>query len=186
MEVLGGVASAITVGVVILEISSKLKKLIKDVRHARREIKHLTEEMGTFAKLYECFFDAYKEQSASDAGFRSAAKCLISWARNAILDFKLLHDNVCALAGDPEYSPLETVVAHIKWYFSKTTVKYLRASLVVARESMMGITNIRAIQKLDEQLRRLRLALTQEQKQAIEKEFGMPVEQYIRYVEERK
>ncbi|KAJ4371178.1 hypothetical protein N0V83_004394 [Neocucurbitaria cava] len=187
MEPLGAAASAITIGVVILEISSKLKKLIKGVRHARREIKHLAEEMGTFAKLYEYFIDDYyRARSDSEACFRSAAKSLISWAKKAIRDFKVLHHKVCALAGDPEYSLLETVAAHMKWYFSKTAVKYLRASLVVARESMIGITNIRAIQKLDEDLAWLRSAFTQEQKQEIKEKFGMPVEQYIRYLEERK
>ncbi|CAO2655764.1 Nn.00g045670.m01.CDS01 [Neocucurbitaria sp. VM-36] len=186
MEVFGVVAASVTLGAELLRISRSLKEMIKKIRYARREIEDLAKEMVMFSKLYEQFLDAYRTASKSETSFSSAAECLISWTMDAIHDFKILRNKVRALAGDPKYSVLDTIAAHVRWYFSETAVKYLRASLIVARESMIGITNIRAIQKLDEQLKELRTALTQEHRQAVELKFGMTVEQYIQDLETRK
>lgn len=186
MEIFGAVAATITLGAELVRISGSLRKAVRSIRYARRDIESLAEEIGLFSGLYENFLDACPLSSGSEAHSPSSNERLISWTRAAIRDYKKLRKEVGALARDPNPSLLDTVAAHVRWYFRETTVKYLRASLCVARESITGLTNIRAIEKLDEQLSFLKSVLSTEQKRKIEIEYGMPVEQYVPILEARR
>ena len=99
--------------------------------------------------------------------------------------FKNLLHRVQAVGRDPRYehSTLEVITAHYRWIMSKSTLRYLRASLNVARQSMVAFTNIRVLGKLNEELAYLRSALASPDKRHnIELRHGVTLEERIEIV----
>ncbi|KAF2798740.1 hypothetical protein K505DRAFT_295874 [Melanomma pulvis-pyrius CBS 109.77] len=135
LAIFGGVAAGCTLSAEILRLSRSLRKAIKSIRYARREISKTVRALGADPKY--------------------------------------------------EYSLVETFTAHVRWYFSKSSVACLRASLSVARECMNGFTNIRCIEKLDEQLRYLKRSVREGNRQALEAKLRMTVEERVEILEQR-
>ncbi|PVH97345.1 hypothetical protein DM02DRAFT_533387 [Periconia macrospinosa] len=132
LAVFGGVAAACTLSVEMIKLGRSLRKMVKSIKYARRDI------IGalTSARKYE-------------------------------------------------YSWVETLTAHMKWYLSRASVKYFRASLKVARESIQAYTNIRCIEKLDEQLDMLKKAIENGAEQSLEKELKIKVVERMNTVKQQ-
>jgi hypothetical protein len=179
MEPFSAAAAAVTLCPIVIGITRELRNAYKSVKYARRELEELVTEMDIFTDHYSEFLKACSTRKKHRKRVWSAKTKLVSWAQRAILDFRELLDKVDALARDPTYphTVMETAFAHYKWYFSKNHLGHLRASLSVARQSMVGFTNICNIELLDEQLAHLKSVVTPQQRQEIEKEYGMTKEQ---------
>jgi hypothetical protein len=172
---------AIALCPIVISITRSLRKGYKSVKYARRELEELTNDMDVFTDLYSEFLKACSTRQKHRKRIFSTKKKLVAWTERAIRDFKELLYKVDALSRDPIYQHtiMETAFAHCKWYFSKSHLGYLRASLGVARQSMVGFTNICNIELLDEQLAHLKSVMTPQQRREIEKEYNMTVEQRI-------
>ncbi|KAF2684921.1 hypothetical protein K458DRAFT_487167 [Lentithecium fluviatile CBS 122367] len=187
LAIVGGVAAAITLSGELVRLSRSLREIFRSVKYARREIRKTADEMIIFAELFEGFLDCCSDGTPSDTRSSFSAKPLISWTRRAIRGLQKLLSELEALVADPgdEYSLVETLTAHVKWYFSKSSVGGLRASLSVARESINGFTNIRCIEKLEEQLRFLEQAVRDGERQTLEAKLGMAVEKHMKVLEQK-
>ena len=182
MEVFSGAAAAITLGVEVLHLSKWLFKTAKKIKYARREITKLAKEMAIFSDFYRVCISGQKR-----GGYGSySTRRLVAWAQNAKGSFEKLLKRVRVLAGDSEYSKLETLKAHMKWYFSENEVKCLRSSLSVARESMRGFSNITIIEKIDKEMDLLRAAIAKGDRRAIEEQLGMTVEEKMEELKHMK
>jgi hypothetical protein len=176
MEVFGAAAAAFTLGAELLRLSRSLRKMIKGIKYARRDIAKLADEMGIFAGLYEDFLRVCVIGDQSTSRMTSPIMHLIAWTKDAHKSFKMLLHRVRALARDSSHSWIETVAAHVKWYFSEHDVKSLRLSLNVARESMRGFSNISIVEKLDKEIDMLRTAILRGNREATELSLGMSLE----------
>jgi hypothetical protein len=129
MEAAGVAAAGIAFGALILKLSRWLYKSARKIRYARREIMKLVKEMGIFADLYEDFYRVCVSDQRKKGRKTSSTSRLIDWIEDATDAFRGLLNRVRALAGDSRYSMLETLTAHVKWFFSENEVKYLRLSV---------------------------------------------------------
>jgi hypothetical protein len=77
-------------------------------------------------------------------------------------------------------------MARIKWYINEKEVKCTRASLSVARQSILALSNIRIIGKIDEEIQMLKEAILQGNRQIIEKKLGMSVEQRLQLLKQQR
>lgn len=192
MEPFSVAAAAITLCPLFIQTARQLRSAAKSIMYARSELEDLTDEMNMFSVLYDQFIqvteERIKKKKKKKTHAASARKRLVSWADSAKYDFEKLAQRVDALSRDPVYkhSVTETVFAHCKWYFNKNHLKYLRYTLVVARQSMLGFTHMCNIEILDEVLARLRFGTTSDQRAEIEKERGMALWQYIELLEAKK
>lgn len=180
LAIFGGVAAGCTLTAEIMRLTRSLRKMIKSIKYARRDISNIVNEINIFAEFFEHFRYSCSNSPASNARNSFSLESLITWTRSAIHGLGELLKNISALSTDDNHSLVKTVHAHLKWYFNKSAVCCFRASLRVARESMNGFMNIRAIEKLDEQLQFLKQTLGQEERQAIEEKIGQSVDNYIK------
>lgn len=168
MEVVGVAAAAITFGALILKVSKKLGRAAKEIRYARREILKLVKEMRIFSHLYEDFHKVCISEPRRKGRINFSTSCLVSWIEEAIAALKNLLHRVRALAGDPRYSTLEIIAAHVKWFFSPNEVNFLRRSLTVARENMMGFSNLTYIEAINKEIQLIKNAIAQGDKHTIQ------------------
>lgn len=186
MEPFSVTAAAITLCPLIIQTARQLRNVAKSVRYAQRELEDLTVEMDIFSSFYNQFMQVTKERMKKKGRAASARAQLISWAENAKFDFEKLSKRVDALSRDPvyEHSITDMVSAHCKWYLNRNHLKYLRYMLVVARQSMVGFIHICHIKRLDKLLARLRIGITSEERLKIEREEGMPLNEYMIHCEQ--
>jgi hypothetical protein len=184
LAIFGGVAAVCTLSAELIRLSHSLRKMIKSINYASRDISKIAEEMIIFAEQFGGFLRVCSDSPASTTPSSFSPTSLISWTKRATHGLRKLLREVKALTSDVkyDYSIVERVTAHLKWYFSKDSVKCFRASLRVARESMNGFTNVRLIEKLDEQLLFLKRAIREGNRKALEAELGMTVEERIEYL----
>jgi hypothetical protein len=185
LAILGGVSAGVTLSAEILRLSRSLRKMIKSIKFAKDDIRKVTEEMNIFAELLGQFLRVCSDSPASTTSVSFSPESLVSWTEEATRGLRRLLREVKALASDVkyDYSIVERATAHVKWYFSKSSVKCFCASLRVARESMNGFTNIRVIEKLDEQLIFLKRAIREGNREKIEDKLGMAAEKCIKNLE---
>ncbi|PSN69737.1 hypothetical protein BS50DRAFT_295356 [Corynespora cassiicola Philippines] len=178
LALLGGVAAGWAISAEIVKICKVLRKVAKSIRYARREISRLEEEMAVFGELLDGFL---RVCSKDDEHVFSSTGILLNWARDALEGIKNFLNNVKALQFSPgdQYSYMETLKAHWDWYFGKSAMKYYRALMRVARESINGFTNIRIIQLLKDTLNEIRNAVAPEERRRIEERHNMPIEEVI-------
>jgi hypothetical protein len=169
MEVVGVVAAGIAFGSLILKLSKSLYKSAKKIRYAHRELMKLAKEMGIFADLYEDFYRVCVLDQRKKGRNTSSTRGLINWIHDAIDAFKVLLNRVRAIAGDSKYSMLETLTAHVKWFFSENEVRCLRSSLRVAQESMRGFSSITMIEAINEEIHLIRDVIAQKDPQVVQK-----------------
>jgi hypothetical protein len=186
MEVFGAVAAGITLGAELLRLSRCLRKMINGFRYARSDVAKLAQEMEIFSGMYDQFMRVCVFESKGKYCNSAPTKRLVSWAEETIKAVVKLLSRVSALVGNAKDSVIETVAAHVKWYFSENEVKCLRLSLSVARESINGFTNIRVIEKLDEEMDMLRAARAQEMRPIVEAQLETPLEIRLRMLKQMK
>jgi len=190
MSGLEGVGIAIGIvglSTVLATTVRKIRKTVQDIKYAQGDLREVEKEVRLFSRIYDDFLDACDEASSTTKNASKIKVSLISWTRKTIKGFENLLDKVEAIARDPEYyySVRKVAAAYYCWLRSKGTVKYLRASLSVARQSMIAFTNIRVIEKLNEELAHLRSALSPTEREGIEMRLKMTVEERIKIVRKK-
>ncbi|KAI4646012.1 hypothetical protein J4E93_005591 [Alternaria ventricosa] len=185
MEPFSAAAAAVALCPIVIGIAKELRVAYKKITYARQELEELVNEMDIFTDLYTEFLKVCSTRKKHRRSVSSAKRKLVSWTKHAIADFKTLAHKVDALSRDPVYkhSIIDTGLAKFKWYFNTKHLVYLRASLSITRQSMVGFTNICAIELLDEQLAHLKSVLTAQQREDILYEYGMTVEQRIQVLQ---
>jgi hypothetical protein len=185
LAIFGGITAGVTLSAEIIRLSRSLREMIKSIKYARDDINKVAEEMFIFAEQLGQFLRTCSDSPLSTPFVSFSPESLVSWTKGATRGLKRLLREVKALTSDVryDYSIVERVTAHVKWYFSKGSMKRFRASLRVARESMNGFTNIRVIEKLNEQLIFLKQAIREGNRTKIEAELGMTVEKSIENLE---
>lgn len=175
LAVLGGVAAAWTLSADLIKLGRYLRKMVKSIKYARRDISKTAHEMIVFAELFQDFLDVCYDSLASVSKKSPPPLSLISWTESAILGLRELLRKVGAPTSVHKdgYSLVETLTTHVKWYLSRESVKYFRALLAVARESIQAFSNIRCIEKLEEQLGVLKQAIENGTQQSLERKLGM-------------
>lgn len=164
---------------VVISCSRKLRNAYKSIKYARSELEGLTDEMDIFTGTYTAFLRCCAKEGKHQKRVSVAKEKLVIWTRQAIQDYKKLLHKVDALARHPvhKHTVTELTFAQFKWPFRKNHVVYLRASLNVARQSLVSFTNIHNMAILDEQLNLLKAVISQRERKEIEKEYGMTKEE---------
>ncbi|KAH6616470.1 hypothetical protein C7974DRAFT_45351 [Boeremia exigua] len=181
-EIFGAVAAGIGVGSELIRLGCAIQKRIKRVKDSRKDIERLANETIIFAGLYKRFLRACEEDPDAYTTDVSAILPLISWAQKTVDSLTTLLQRVESLypQSKPRTDFEDRAVAHLVWYRSTSTVKALRASLSVARESINGFSNLMCLEKLKDQLKTLRKALLDPHKRsALERDLGISVEARI-------
>ncbi|CAI9629258.1 hypothetical protein GT037_001442 [Alternaria burnsii] len=164
---------------VVISCSRKLRNAYKSIKYARSELEGLTDEMDIFTGTYTAFLRCCAKEGKQQKRVSVAKEKLVIWTRQAIQDYKKLLHKVDALARHPvhKHTVTELAFAQLKWPFRKNHVVYLRASLNVARQSLVSFTNIHNMAILDEQLDLLKAVISRRERKEIEKEYGMTKEE---------
>ncbi|KAH8730839.1 hypothetical protein GQ44DRAFT_756164 [Phaeosphaeriaceae sp. PMI808] len=183
LAVVGAVAAGVSLGAEILRLSNLLRKMVRKIRYAPRDIMKLMTEMEVFSGIYE---DFYTICISDRRGRRLSTKRLETWCKNVISSGKELVERVRVLAGCSQESKIKKVAAHLKWYLSGHEVKYLRSSLNLARESMTAFSNLQIIEKLREEIKILRAIVTPRERQVKEAQLGMSVEKRLKVLKQMK
>jgi hypothetical protein len=183
---------SLTIGVIGLPVAiistvKILRKTVQSVENAQPELLNLVKETDLFAGVYDAFLDVLDEDFSSKEGATKIKRDLMSYTKKLMKGFENLRHQVQAIDRNPKYyySTIERITAHVIWMRSTSTIKYLRASLSVARQSIIAFTNIRLIEKLNEELAYLRSALLLTERHRIELKYGMTVERRIDVVRKK-
>jgi hypothetical protein len=176
-----GVAALLGLPIALVATVKKIQETVKSIKRVQPELLDLVNETKLFAGIYDAFIDVFDEESSNTEQTLKIKWDLIAWTKKAIEGLENLLSKVQAVGRNPEYfySFLEVMTAHVIWLKSKDTIKYLRASLSVARQSMVAFTNIRIIEKLNEELAHLKSALSPTERQLLESKYKMTMEDRI-------
>ncbi|KAI4944104.1 hypothetical protein J4E91_008959 [Alternaria rosae] len=187
MEVAGIAISVFGLSTALAATVRKIRKTVQDIRYARGDLHEVEKEVLLFARIYDDFLDACDEASSVTENASKIKTSLISWTQKTIKGFENLLAKVQAIARNPEYhySVSKVATAYYSWIRSKSTVKYLRASLSVARQSMIAFTNIRVIEKLNEELAYLRSTLSPTEREIIELRLKMTVDERVKIIQKK-
>ncbi|OWY54659.1 hypothetical protein AALT_g11579 [Alternaria alternata] len=183
---------SLTIGVIGLPVAivstvKIFRKTVQAVENAQPELRNLVKETGLLDGVFASFLDVLDEDPSYIQGTSKFARDLTYYTENLMKDFDSLRHGVRAVDRDfkYDYSRIERLTALIVWLRSTSTIKYLRASLSVARQSIIAFTNIRLIEKQNEELAHLRSALPLTEILRIESKYGMTVERRIEVVRRR-
>jgi hypothetical protein len=176
-----GVVALLGLPIALVATVKEIQETVKSIKRAQPELLDLVNETKLFAGIYDAFIDVFDEVSWKTEQTLEIKRDLIAWTKKAIKGLENLLSKVQAVGRNPEYSYsfFEVLTAYVIWLKSKDTIKYLRASLSVARQSMVAFTNIRVIEKLNEELVDLKSALSPTERQRLESKYKMTVEDRI-------
>lgn len=166
---------------VLVQTAKMLRKIVKSIKYAEREVLDLAREMEWFDGTCDRFAPCANETSEIVGHLRS-------WSKKAKAGYEELLSKVQVIAtqpGDRRFT-MRTLVARLRWNQSKSFIKYLRASLSVARQSMVAFTNIYHIEKLDREMAFLRSALSTSDISCIEKMHGKTIEKRIKELQKER
>jgi hypothetical protein len=176
-----GVVALLGLPIALVATVKEIQETVKSIKRAQPELLDLVNETKLFAGMYDAFIDVFDEVSSNTEQILEIKRDQIAWTKKAIEGLENLLSKVQAVGRNPEYfySFFEVLTAYVIWLRSKDTIKYLRASLSVARQSMVAFTNIRIIEKLNEELVDLKSALSPTERQRLESKYKMTVEDRI-------
>lgn len=185
-EIFGAVAAGLSVGSGLIKCGCAIQKAIKKIRNSRKDVEQLAKETIIFGSLYKRFLRACDDDRDAYTTDIIAVTQLISWARKTQSSLEMLLTRIDALQPySKSSSSLETrLIAHVVWLSCSSTVKALRSSLSVARESMNGFTYLMWLQKLKEDAKIMKEALHDPpQRRELESRFGTTLEAKLRETE---
>jgi hypothetical protein len=187
-EIAGAIIGGMGICNQLFQLGREIQKAVKTIKNSRRDIGKLADETVIFAEIYQRFSSVCGE--SDDNASRSVAIMeLGAWARSCIHGLEELLDKVEVLLCEDKssHSIEETLIAHLQWLFSKSTVKALRASLSVARESINGVSTLIHLNKLDAWIKDLKEASKDRKlRRDLKKKFSGPLEDTIREFEENR
>jgi hypothetical protein len=113
---------------VLVTTAEMLRKAVKSIKYAEREILDLAREMEWFDGTCKRFALCANEAS-------EIVGHLKSWSKKAKVGYVELLKKVQVMATQPLYRQftIKTLLARLRWNQSKSFTKHLRASLSVAR-----------------------------------------------------
>jgi hypothetical protein len=185
-EIAGAIIGGMGICNQLFQLGREIQKAVKTIKNSRGDIGQLANESIIFADLYQRFLIACKE-SNDNASSSEAIVELKAWAKSCIRGLRKLLDKVDVLRFEDRSSRSieETLIAHLEWLFSKSTVKALRASLSVARESMNGVSTLMHLKKLDAVIKMFKEASKdRELRRDLENELHVSLEEAIHEIEE--
>jgi hypothetical protein len=182
-----GVVALLGLPIALVATVEKIQETVKSIKRAKPELLDLVNETKLFSGIYDAFIDVLDDAWSNTEQTLKIKRDLIAWTKKAIGGLENLLSKVQAIGRNPEYfySFFEVMTAYVIWLKSKDTLKYLRASLSVARQSMVAFTNIRIIEKLNEELAHLKSALPPTERQRLESKYKMTVEDRIRMMRDK-
>jgi hypothetical protein len=187
-EVAGAIIGGIGICSQLFRLGREVRKAVKTIRNSRRDIEKLARETLIFAALYQRFSVTCEESSINSSDAVAIAE-LNTWAQTSVDGLKELMHKVKPLLPDEKSShTIERVlIARLEWLFSTSTIKALRASLSVARESINGFGTLMLVNKLNTEIALLKDALkNQETRRKLETQYGIPLEEKIRGLEQNR
>jgi hypothetical protein len=171
----------------VTSFASAIHEMIKTIKNSRKDVAELSNETVIFAGLCGDFLNACDEGHQAKSSAASAIASLNILIGKIKTRLSEILQKVEALIQNRKYrsSVEETLIAYLKWYFSKSEVKSLRAFLKVVRASMNGFSNLMCIRKLNEELQLLQDALRDRRsRRIIEEKLGMKIERKILMVKQ--
>jgi hypothetical protein len=187
-EIAGAIIGGIGIYNQLFQLGRKIQRAVKTIKNSRRDVRELARETDIFTDIYQRFLSV-REESDDNASSSAAIKELDAWAQSCIHGLETLLDKVEVLLCKDKSSHFieEKFIAHLQWLFSKSTVKGLRASLSVARESINGVSTLMHLNKLDAWIKQLKEASKdRELRRNLEKKFDVPLEDAIQGFEENR
>jgi hypothetical protein len=187
-EIAGAIIGGMGICNQLFQLGREIQKAVKTIKNSRRDIGELAKETIIFADLYQRF-SGVCEESDDNANGSIAVVELDAWAQTCIDGLKeMLRKVEVLLSRDRSSRSIEEkLIAYLQWLFSKSTVKALRASLSVARESINGFSTLMHLNKLDTLIKRLREAFRdQELRRDLERKFHVPLEEAVRKLEQSR
>lgn len=186
LTIFGAAVGGVTLVGEMMKLGRALHAMAKSIKYARGDIKAFSEELYLSATLLQDFRTSCSNDSNRHTGHRLDPVRLMIWTNRACRSLRELLDKVQPLSLDSEQSSslVRIIYAHLEWLFSKRMVKYLRACLSVARESMHAFMNILQVENLNEQLDLLRQLVGTRSKQEVEVEPGKTAEECMNEIEE--
>jgi hypothetical protein len=184
-EIAGAIIGGIGIGNQLFQLARKIQRAAKTIKNSRQDIKELARETRIFANIYQRFSGVCKEPD-DNASSSVAIVELDAWAQSCIHGLEKLLDKVEVLLCKDKSSHFieEKLIAHLQWLFSKSTVKALRASLSVARESINGVSTLVHLKNLKVLIKRLEEASeNRELRRDWEKKLRVSLEEAISKLE---
>lgn len=177
-EIFAIVGGSLTLAGQLMQVGQFLHEATKRVQHAREDIAHLANESITFAGLYDTFRETCDgELELVDASL--ATQRLTIWTEDIIDELNRILEkvNTLRLDNNNKRSITGVLVAHLEWFFKRSAVERLRASLSVARDTINGFCIMIVLRKLDTELNMLNNALLDnEKRQVIESKLKVKLE----------
>jgi hypothetical protein len=184
-EIAGAIIGGMGICNQLFQLGREIQKAVKTIKNSRQDIEQLANETIIFADLYQRFSIVCKE-SDDNASSSEAIVELKAWAKSCIRGLKNLLAKVKVLrfGNESSRSIEETIIAHLEWLFNKNTVKALRASLSVARESINGVSTLMHLNKLDAVIKMFKEASKdRELRRDLENELQISLEEAINKIE---
>jgi hypothetical protein len=185
-EIAGAIIGGMGICNQLFQLGREIQKAVKTIKNSRGDIGRLANESIIFADLYQRFSVACKESNDNTSSSGAIVE-LKAWAKSCIRGLRKLLDKVDVLRFEDRSSRSieETLIAHLEWLFSKNTVKALRASLSVARESINGVSTLMHLKKLDAVIKMFKEASKdRELRRDLENELQISLEEAIHDMEE--
>lgn len=187
LEVFGAVVGGITLCAELSRLGHAVREAIQRLKNSRRDVLDLSDKAIIFAGLCNRFLHVYHDDHEAKSDFDSSIPRLIKWMKETEVALCKILQKASALLPDSKTrrSLEERCIARLEWFGSKKAVERLRASMVVASTSIDGFSNLICIQKLNEELIILKLALTDEpNRRKFEKTFGVTLEKKIEMIQQ--
>lgn len=185
-EIFGAVAAGIAIGGELIRFGREIQRSIERIKNSRQDVENLASETIIFAGLYQRFLRACKKDRRARTTDAPAVLPLIRWAEATLAKLDRLLSKVQGLHSEhkPRTRWEDTTIARVIWLKSTRKVKVLRSSLSVARESVIGFTNLMYLDELRDQLKRLKKALdSPNERRELETRLGIALTKKIDEVE---
>ncbi|KAH9866299.1 hypothetical protein J1614_008865 [Plenodomus biglobosus] len=187
LEIVGAAAGCVALCTTLIRVCEGIHAAQKSVQHAREDIKQLANEGIIFANIYEAFRSTCNEELEKSMDTSRATRRLNRWVKALKKDLLQILGKVKTLSLDREVERKVVTVfkEHVNWFFKRSAVEKLRASLSVARESIQEFSIIVNIRKLNQLLDLLTSALNdQAEREKLELKLGMRLEEKIEVVKQ--
>ncbi|KAF2457490.1 hypothetical protein BDY21DRAFT_421459 [Lineolata rhizophorae] len=153
-EAVALVFSCLQVATELVNLSRKLRKCCKTLKYARQETKEVAEETYIFASILRDFSKTIKKcSSRSPEWGQQSDKARL--ARRLVVTSNETVNNLKSLLSDvqdihPIYTPetLPRYLAHLRWLFKKSSVKFFLARLSSIKVTITLFVNIQALNEL--------------------------------------
>jgi hypothetical protein len=122
MEVVGGVPAILTMALEFQHICKKLKRFVKNVKHAHTEVRLIVNETEIYANLLQRFDETVRKADSQDEGFLGdvdsshVTDCIVRASEASLQKIKCLLKKSEPLRADKKnYSQFQKLLARLKW-----------------------------------------------------------------------